>query len=90
VPAEVPNAKEMASGNGAISVLVDQAARGFLKDTPQAVGLSIGVLNAGKTYDYNYGTVQKGKHRLPTANTLYPLASITKTFTGILLAPGRH
>ncbi|MGB6973705.1 MAG: serine hydrolase domain-containing protein [Terracidiphilus sp.] len=86
MPAQTPNAKEVASSNGAIPALVDQAAKGFLKDTPQAVGLSIGVLKDGKTYTYNYGTVEKGKNKLPTANTLYPLASITKTFTGTLLA----
>ena len=86
VLAQAPKAKEMASGNVAIPALVDQAAKGFLKDTPQAVGLSIGVFKDGKTYTYNYGTVETGKTRLPTANTLYPLASITKTFTGILLA----
>ncbi len=39
-----------------------------------------------KKYTYNYGTVEKGKAQLPTAATTFELASVTKTFTGILLA----
>jgi CubicO group peptidase (beta-lactamase class C family) len=52
----------------------------------RAVGLSVGVLKGGKAYTYNYGEVEKGKGRLPTPHTLYEIGSITKTFTGVLLA----
>jgi D-alanyl-D-alanine-carboxypeptidase/D-alanyl-D-alanine-endopeptidase len=37
-------------------------------------------------YMYNFGEQHKGQHDLPTAQTLYEIASITKTFTGTLLA----
>lgn len=69
-----------------VSAIVSRAAAEFFKDSPHAVGLSIGVLKDGKTYTYNYGTVEKEKKKLPTADTLYQIGSITKTFTGTLLA----
>jgi D-alanyl-D-alanine-carboxypeptidase/D-alanyl-D-alanine-endopeptidase len=68
-----------------ISEVVDGAARTFL-ESRQAVGLSIGVFKDGKTYTYNFGTTERGKQHPPTAHTLYAIASLTKTFTGLLLA----
>jgi serine-type D-Ala-D-Ala carboxypeptidase/endopeptidase len=50
------------------------------------VGLSIGIVQQGNTYYYNYGAVTKGVEQLPTNNTLFEIASVTKTFTGSLLA----
>jgi|KBSMisStandDraft_5_1062788.scaffolds.fasta_scaffold15326_1 CubicO group peptidase (beta-lactamase class C family) len=72
--------------NGTIKSIVDSAAAEFLKNDPQAVGVSIGVLKDGSSYTYNYGSKDKGGRTPPAANSLYPIASITKTFTGILLA----
>lgn len=69
-----------------VAATLNRAAGEFFRDTPQAVGLSIGVVKDGKIYTFNYGTIEKGQARRPTANTLYPIASITKTFTGTLLA----
>jgi CubicO group peptidase (beta-lactamase class C family) len=54
--------------------------------THRLVGLSIGVVNHGRKHIYNYGTVEKGMEKLPTQNTIFELASLTKTFTGIMLA----
>jgi CubicO group peptidase (beta-lactamase class C family) len=54
--------------------------------THHLVGLSIGVISHGEKHIYNYGTVEKGRSQLPTQATIFELASITKTFTGILLA----
>ncbi|GAB4051118.1 serine hydrolase domain-containing protein [Spirosoma litoris] len=68
-----------------VDTIVEQAAQQFMT-APEAVGLSVGILKDGKTYVYNYGTVDKGKQQLPTAQTIYPIASISKTFTGALLA----
>lgn len=50
------------------------------------MGISIGITYKGKTCFYNYGTIEKRKQQLPTRNTIYEIGSITKTFTGILLA----
>ena len=49
-------------------------------------GLSIGVFDRGRTYFFNFGTTEIGANRPPTANTLYEIGSITKTFTSLLLA----
>ncbi|MBW1655668.1 serine hydrolase domain-containing protein [Flavobacterium quisquiliarum] len=50
------------------------------------VGLSIGIIKNGKQYIYNYGSTQKEKQILPSSNTLYELASNSKTFSSTLLA----
>ncbi|UFH54244.1 serine hydrolase [Spirosoma sp. KNUC1025] len=68
-----------------VDFIVEQAAQQFMA-APQSVGLSVGIFKDGQTYVYNYGTVEKGSSQLPTSQTLYPIASITKTFTGALLA----
>jgi CubicO group peptidase (beta-lactamase class C family) len=52
----------------------------------KSVGLSIGILKDGKQYFYNYGETVKGNKQLPTNKNLYEIGSVTKTFTGILLA----
>lgn len=53
---------------------------------PQAVGLSIGVYQNGQMHEYHYGESIKGSAKLPTAQSLYAIASLTKTFTATLLA----
>src|SRR5687768_4133278 len=50
------------------------------------VGLSIAVFNKGTISYYNYGTVSKQRQQLPTIHSLYEIGSLTKTFTGALLA----
>jgi CubicO group peptidase (beta-lactamase class C family) len=69
-----------------IETILGDAATTFLNSAPQVPGFSIGVLKDGKVYTYNHGTIDKGVHRQPSADTLYPIASVTKTFTGTLLA----
>lgn len=85
-----PGFARTAEGAGGVSkrdvdAVVEGAARKFMSD-PRFVGLSVGVLKDGRTYTYNYGEVEKGKKRLPTRHTLYEIGSVTKTFTGVLLA----
>ena len=65
--------------------LVEQSVSDFMKNNAR-VGLSIGIIKNGKSYLYNYGSTQKEKPELPTGNTVYELASITKTFGATLLA----
>ena len=50
------------------------------------IGLSLGIYKNGEISFYNYGSIEKNKQVLPTRNTIYEIGSITKTFTGILLA----
>lgn len=68
-----------------IDAIVNDAASTFMKDTSR-VGLSIGIIKDGKAYTFNYGSTEKGKDFLPTNNTIYEIGSISKTFTGTLLA----
>jgi serine-type D-Ala-D-Ala carboxypeptidase/endopeptidase len=69
-----------------VDQIVAHAAEEFLKTAPQSVGFSVGILKDGKTYTYNFGEPEKGVKKPPTADTVYAIASITKTFTGTLLA----
>jgi CubicO group peptidase (beta-lactamase class C family) len=64
---------------------VEAIVQPFMFET-KTVALSIGVLKDGKTYFYNYGETKKGNGQIPSSKNLYEIGSITKTFTGILLA----
>jgi len=64
---------------------VDTAAATFFSDKCH-VGVSIAILDHGRRYFYDYGTVSKERPRLPGRGTLYEIGSITKTFTGALAA----
>jgi CubicO group peptidase (beta-lactamase class C family) len=68
-----------------IDSLVHQAATQFLQDTHH-IGLSIGIYDAGAEHQYYFGSVSKDEHIPPTSTTLYEIGSVTKSFTGILLA----
>lgn len=49
-------------------------------------GLSVGIIQNGNMFTYNFGETKKGSKQLPTCETIYEIGSITKTFTGIILA----
>src|SRR3990167_4715930 len=49
-------------------------------------GASVVVLNRGKLKTYVFGYAVPSKHIPVTENTIFELGSITKTFTGIILA----
>lgn len=68
-----------------LDTLVSKTATDFMKNSAK-VGLSIGIIKNGKSYFYNYGSTQTQRSLLPTENTVYELASITKTFSATLLA----
>jgi len=68
-----------------LDTLVEQSVSAFMKNNAR-VGLSIGIIKDGQSYLYNYGSTSKQKSELPTGNTVYELASITKTFGATLLA----
>lgn len=68
-----------------MAVIVEAAAKTYMGDS-QSVGLSLGVFKEGGVSTFNFGSTHRGKAVAPTERTLYPIASITKTFTGTLLA----
>lgn len=64
---------------------VDSAARIYIQKG-NTVGLSIGIFRNSIISTYNYGEIAQGTYKLPNANNLYEIGSITKTFTATLLA----
>jgi len=71
--------------NGNIHSLLEKESNIFM-ETKGAVGVSAGLIYQGQFYTCNAGSVQKGIVNKPTEDTFYPIASVTKTFTGLLLA----
>lgn len=65
--------------------VVQKAATVYMSNKNVA-GLSMGVIRDGQMYIYNYGEMKKGEGKLPGGNTIFEIGSVTKTFTGILLA----
>jgi len=68
-----------------IDSIVNNVAEKFMKDTTK-VGLSIGIIKDGLTYTFHFGSIEKGKKLRPTDSTIYEIGSVSKTFTGTLLA----
>lgn len=65
--------------------VVQQLGTAFVQEKSH-VGLSLGIIWHERTYYYNFGTTVKGRTQLPTPQTRYEIASISKTFTSLLLA----
>jgi len=79
---EVPSSNQLKTD---IDRKINGPARAYIQKG-NTVGLSIGVLKDGKAYTYGYGETVRGNGKIPTANSIFELGSITKTFTAILLA----
>lgn len=76
------------SSNPLITVLdkrIDAEIRHAFK-RKKLVGIAIGILNNDQTTFYGYGETKKGNGQLPDEHTIFEIGSITKTFTGTLLA----
>jgi CubicO group peptidase (beta-lactamase class C family) len=87
-PFEQKRATKAASNNPLttdLDKIVDSVARTYI-DKENASGMSIGVIQDGKTYFYHYGEMDKSTKKMADNNTFYEIGSITKTFSGILLA----
>lgn len=65
--------------------LMDHTAKKLL-ETSKANSASIGIVKDGKTYTKHYGEIDKGKGNQANNNTVFEVASITKLFTGLLIA----
>ncbi len=68
-----------------VKSVVDKHATEALKN-PLIRALSIGIFFEGKPYSFHYGELTDGKNNKPTDDTIYEIASITKTFVGQLAA----
>jgi len=69
-----------------IAAVVTREANKFLQTNSDAMGVSIGIALNGATRTFHFGRLTAGRPTPPTDATIYPIASITKTFTGVLLA----
>lgn len=64
---------------------VDREGRAYLSETCH-VGLSIVARSGAQVRFYDYGSIVRGDTIKPTPDSVYELASVTKTFTGALAA----
>jgi CubicO group peptidase (beta-lactamase class C family) len=55
-------------------------------DNEIIVGMTIGVLHEGQAQTFGYGRLSKDDPHVPSGDTVYEIGSISKVFTGILLA----
>jgi CubicO group peptidase (beta-lactamase class C family) len=67
------------------AVVASEAGR-LIRSSPETMAVSVGVIFNGYTGTFHFGTLIPGHAAPPTDATIYPIASITKTFTGVLLA----
>jgi len=65
--------------------LIDSTLESFMM-SPQNCGISIGISQKGKNYFYNYGEIKRDSKIPPDSSSIYEIGSITKTFTGLVLA----
>ena len=64
---------------------VDAQARPLIEDGV-AVGFIVGVVQGDQTRIFAYGETEKGTGKVPAADTVFEIGSMTKVFTGTLLA----
>lgn len=68
-----------------LDTIVENIVKPHIQNSLNA-GLSIGIIQNGETNFYHYGETKKESGNLPNNTTIYEIGSITKTFTGFLLA----
>lgn len=68
-----------------VYTIMDTNARKLMQK-PGAYSVSMGILKDGKVYTKHYGEIDKGKGNKADDNTYFEIASVTKLFTGQLLA----
>ncbi|MBA4257816.1 MAG: serine hydrolase [Chitinophaga sp.] len=68
-----------------IESIIHKYAAEFLTN-PSRVGLSLGIYHNKSTSTFHYGSTEKEQTVIPSNKTVYEIGSISKTFTGTLLA----
>lgn len=69
-----------------LDLRVDSLVRPYIQ-MQHTAGICVAFIKDGKTTTYSYGDVKKDEKQLPDADkTFFEIGSISKTFTGILLA----
>ena len=80
-----PGEKQKAIDTDPVMASMKRNADSLLLDS-KINAVSIGIYKDGKTYAGHYGELDKGKKNQPTDQTLYEIASVSKTFAGTLIA----
>ncbi|RZJ69225.1 serine hydrolase [Flavobacterium sp.] len=78
-------AQNSKSIDGKIAATADKNAEVLLRNT-KANAVSIGIFKNGKVYTRHFGEIDKGKSNKASDSTLFEIGSVTKLFTGTLLA----
>ncbi|RTZ49251.1 class A beta-lactamase-related serine hydrolase [Chryseobacterium arthrosphaerae] len=65
--------------------IIDAAAQKVAEES-KAYSVSVGILKDGKVYTRHFGELDKGKGNKANDDTYFAIASVTKLFTGQLLA----
>ncbi len=73
------------NNTGELSEIVSNEAQKFLEDN-RFSGVSITVFHKGESFIGHFGELDIGQGNTPTSQTLYEIASVTKTMTGYLVA----
>lgn len=79
------NQQTKSSAKTSTELSMDRNADSLLLD-PTINSISIGVYKNGKNYIGYYGELDRGKGNKPTDETIYEIASVSKTFAGTLVA----
>jgi D-alanyl-D-alanine-carboxypeptidase/D-alanyl-D-alanine-endopeptidase len=64
---------------------IDSLVQPYL-DANIAVGFTLGIIHDGASHSFSFGRIKADEAAAPTAETLYEIGSVSKVFTGILLA----
>ncbi|WP_185289762.1 serine hydrolase [Chryseobacterium lactis] len=78
-------AKNHAQNDKKVYSIIDAAAQKVAAES-KAYSVSVGVVKDGKVYTKHFGEIDKGKGNKANDETYFAIASVTKLFTGQLLA----
>ncbi|MGB3800191.1 MAG: serine hydrolase domain-containing protein [Lewinella sp.] len=76
---------QVTTDTSAVAETVERAGEKFLR-SPNIRSLSVGVLIGGKTVRRHFGELNTGQGNTPNDQTVYEIASVTKTMVGYLVA----
>lgn len=79
------NPQKEPTSSAQVSSEIDSIAMSFLQKS-NSTALTIGIINGDKVLKKYYGKLDRNSSQAPDSSTIYEIGSITKTFTGILLA----
>ena len=77
--------KEAIAKAAIVQASMNETAQSMLNDST-ITSVSIGILKDGIAYTSHYGELDSGKGNTPNDETIYEIASVTKTITGTLVA----